>query len=81
VKDFKYNYNLSVLIQFYKHKNLIPTINHEHSARYKKNIVINLPHVNKVFGKNRALHIGLSLCRSLNINIDHFKSFKLFKLS
>jgi len=52
VKDFKCNYNLSVLIQLYKHKHLIPTINYEHSTRYKKNIKINLPHVNKVFGKN-----------------------------
>jgi len=47
-------------MQLYKHKNLIPTINHKHSTRYKKkNININLPKVNKVFGKNSALHIGL----------------------
>lgn len=29
---------------------------------------------------NRVLHTGLSLCHSLNINIDHFKSFAFFKL-
>lgn len=60
-------------MHLFKHKNLIQTIYHEHSTRYKKNININLSHVNKVFGKNSVLHIGLSLCRSLNINIDNSK--------
>jgi len=78
--DFIFSHNLSVLIQLYKHEYLIPTINHEHSTRYKININIDLPHVNKVFGQNSVFHAGLCLCRSLNINIDYFKSFELFKM-
>jgi len=50
------------------------------ALKYKKNIIINLLHVKKVFSQNSVLHTGLSLCRSLNIAIDYFKSFELFKL-
>lgn len=59
MKDFKLNYNLSVLIPLHKHKHLIPTIYHEHSTRYKKNINIHLLHVKKVFDQNNVLHTGL----------------------
>lgn len=62
MKDFKFSYNLSVLIQYNKHiKHLIPIINNEHSSRYKKNIHINVSHFKKVFGQSNILYIGLSL--------------------
>jgi len=44
---------------------------------YKRNINIHLPHVNKVFGRNSVFHTGLSLCRSLNINIDKLPTSKV----
>lgn len=79
IKDFKFNYNLSVLIDLYQHKNLIPQTDHDHNTRYKRNINICLPNLNKVFGQKSILNTGLNLCRSLNINIQHFKDVKIFK--
>jgi len=79
VNNFKFNYNLSVLVDVYKQKNLIPTLDHDHNTRYKQNINILVPNLNKVFGQRSILYKGLYLCRSLNINVKNFKDVKLFK--
>ena len=69
VKNLNFNYNLSVLVDVCKHKNLIPTLDHEHNTRYKQNIDKLVLNLNKVFGQRSILYTGLYLCRSLNINI------------
>lgn len=48
VKVFKLNYNLSILVDLYKHTNLIPLLDHEHYSRYKQNIF--LPNLKKLYG-------------------------------
>jgi len=72
-------YKSSVLVDLYKHKKLITLLDHEHNTRYKKNINILLPNLNKVFGQHSILYIGLGLCSSLNININNFENGLLFK--
>lgn len=70
---------MSVLIDLYKHKHLIPIFNHNHTTRFKQNINISLPNCTKVFGKRSTFYIDLHLCVSLNINIKNFKNLYTFK--
>ncbi|KAL4108197.1 hypothetical protein QTP88_018437 [Uroleucon formosanum] len=79
VKHLKCIYKLSVLVDLYKHKNLITLLDNEHNTRYKQNINILLPNLHKVFGQHSVLYTGLKLCRSLSININEFKNVLLFK--
>jgi len=79
VNDFKYIYNFNTLIELYKNKHLIITMDHDHKTRYKYNINILLPSYNKVFGQMSVLYNGLKLCQTLNINIDDYCSLKSSK--
>jgi hypothetical protein len=67
-------------VKTYKNKHLIICFNHDHnSTRYKQNINIPLPLYNKVFGQMSVLCNGFKLCQMLNINMNLFGNFKLFK--
>lgn len=73
VNNFNFHYNLSVLVDVYKHKKWINTLDHEHNTRYKQKINILEPNLNKVFSQRSNLYTGLYLCHSLNINVKNYK--------
>lgn len=43
VKTLVYYYNVSILIELYKHEHLILIFDHEHRTRFKQNMSIHLP--------------------------------------
>jgi len=74
VKNLKFIHNFSVLIQLYKHKDLIPIFDHDHKTRFKHNINIRLPNFVKVYGQKSVFYMGLKLCLTFNINLNNFSN-------
>jgi len=69
---------LSVLIDLYKHKHLIPIFDHDIKLGLNK-ILIYAYQIALVFGQKSTFYIGLHLCVSFNINMNDFKNLPTFK--